>query len=62
MSLLSALFCAIISLIVRNTGDIQRQEVVEADLKTVCQQLGIGSDAPLTITNTFGQEITYQKT
>ena len=62
MNLLSVLFCAAISLFVRNTGDIQRQEVVEADLKTVCQQLGIGSDAPLTITNTFGQEITYQKT
>ena len=54
--------CATISLIVRNTGDTQRQEVVEADLQTVCQQLGIGTADPLTVRNAFGQEITYQKT
>ena len=62
MNLLLSLLCATISLIVRNTGDTQRQEVAEADLQTICQQLGIGTDDPLTIKNAFGQEITYQKT
>lgn len=62
MNLFSALFCATISLIVRNTGDIQRQEVAEVDLQPICQQLGVGSDAPLTVTNAFGQDITFQKT
>ena len=62
MNLLLSLLCATISLIVRNTGDTQRQEVAEADLQTICQQLGVGTDDPLTIKNAFGQEITYQKT
>ena len=62
MKLLLSLLCATISLIVKNTGDTQRQEVVEADLQTVCQQLGVETDDPLTIRNAFGQEITYQKT
>ena len=59
MKLLLSLLCATISLIVKNTGDTQRQEVVEADLQTVCQQLGVETDDPLTIRNAFGQEITY---
>lgn len=62
MKLLLSLLCATISLIVKNTGDTQRQEVVEADLQTVCQQLGIGTDDSLIVKNAFGQEITYQKT
>ena len=62
MKLLLSLLCATISLIVKNTGDTQRQEVAEADLQAVCQQLGVGTDDPLTIRNAFGQEITYQKT
>ena len=62
MKLLLSLLCTTISLIVKNTGDTQRQEVVEADLQTVCQQLGVETDDPLTIRNAFGQEITYQKT
>lgn len=62
MKILLSLLCATISLIVKNTGDAQRQEVVEADLQTVCQQLGVGTDDPLTVRNAFGQEITCQKT
>lgn len=62
MKLLLSLLCATISLIVKNTGDTQRQEMVEANLQTVCQQLGVGTDDPLTVKNAFGQEITYQKT
>ena len=50
------------TVIVNNTGDTQRQEVVEADLKAVCQQLGVDTDASLVVKNTFGQEVTYQKT
>ena len=62
MKILLTLLCATISLIVNNTGDTQRQEVAEADLQTVCQQLGAGTDDPLIVKNAFGQEMTYQKT
>ena len=62
MNLLLSLLCATISLIVKNTGDTQRKEVAEDDLQTVCQQLGLGTDDPLTIKSAFGQDITYQKT
>jgi hypothetical protein len=62
MKILLTLLCATISLIVKNTGDIQRQEVVEADLQTVYQQLDIDTDASLIVKNAFGQEVTYQKT
>ena len=62
MKILLSLLCATISLIVKNTGDTQRQEVTEADLQTVCQQLGAGADDPLIVRNAFGQEMTYQKT
>ena len=62
MKLLLTLLCTTISLIVENTGDTQRQEVAEANLQTVCQQLGVDIDAPLIVKNAFGQEVTYQKT
>ena len=62
MKILLSLLCATISLIVKNTGDTQRQEVAEADLQTVCQQLGVGADDQLIVRNAFGQEMTYQKT
>ena len=62
MKLLLTLLCTTISLIVENTGDTQRQEVVEANLQTVCQQLGVDIDDPLIVKNAFGQEVTYQKT
>ena len=62
MKILLSLLCATISLIVKNTGDTQRQEVAEADLQTVCQQLGASADDPLIVRNAFGQEMTYQKT
>ena len=62
MKLLLTLLCTTISLIVKNTGDTQRQEVAEANLQTVCQQLGVDIDDPLIVKNAFGQEVTYQKT
>ena len=62
MKILLTLLCATISLIVKNTGDIQRQEVAEADLRAVCQQLGVDTDASLVVKNAFGQKVTYQKT
>lgn len=51
-----------LTLLIGNPGDSQRQEVVEADLKIVCQQLGIGHDESFLVKNAFGQEMTYQKT
>lgn len=67
LSLFFIHYCVLFSsaqatLTVRNAGDTQRQEVVEADLQALCQQLGVGTDEPLTIKNGFGQELTYQKT
>lgn len=50
-----------VSLIVSNPCNLQRQEVVETDLKSICRQLGADSDAPLVVKNALGQEITYQK-
>lgn len=50
-----------VKLTVSNPSNLQRQEVVEADLKSVCQHLGADSDAPLVVKNALGQEITYQK-
>ncbi len=61
MKLLLTLLCATISLIVKNPGDTQRQEVIETDLQAVCQQLGVDTNASLVVKNRFGQEITYQK-
>ena len=49
-------------LLVSNPSDNQRQEVVEAGLETICQQLGIESGEPFMVKNAFGQEMTYQKT
>ena len=48
-------------LTITNPSDVQRQEVVEADLKTICQKLGIGNDDSLVVRNALGQEMTYQK-
>lgn len=50
-----------VSLIVSNPSNLQRQEVVETDLKSICRQLGTDSDAPLVVKNALGQEIIYQK-
>ena len=51
-----------VCILVSNPSNNQRQEVVEADLETICQQLGIGLDEPFMVKNAFGQEMTYQKT
>ena len=51
-----------VCMLVSNPSNNQRQEVVEADLETICQQLGIGLDEPFMVKNAFGQEMTYQKT
>ena len=49
-------------ILVSNPSNNQRQELVEADLETICQQLGIESGEPFMVKNAFGQEMTYQKT
>lgn len=50
-----------VTLTVSNPSNLQRQEVIEADIKRICQHLGADSDAPLVVKNALGQEITYQK-
>ena len=49
-------------LLVSNPSDNQRQEVVEAGLETIYQQLAIESGEPFMVKNAFGQEMIYQKT
>ena len=44
-----------------NPSNVQRQEVVEADLQAVCHQLGVDADCPLVVENAVGQEVSYQK-
>ena len=46
---------------VTNPTDCQRQEVVEADLSAICQQLGVDAATPLTVTNAIGQQQPYQR-
>ena len=50
-----------VCILVSNSSNNQRKEVVETDLATIYQRLGIGYDAPFIIKNAFGQEVTYQK-
>ena len=50
-----------VRLTVSNADESQRQEVVEADLQTICQRLDITPEDPLVVRNAFGQELTYQK-
>ena len=45
-----------------NESNVQRQEVVEVDLETVCRKLGVSTDCSLVIENAVGQEVSYQKT
>ena len=51
-----------VTLKIGNSGDKQRQEVVEADFQAVCQKLGVSTDTPIIIRNAYGQEQVYQIT
>ena len=51
-----------VHILVNNPSNDQRQEIVETDLATIYQRLGIGHDETFTVKNAFGQEMTYQKT
>lgn len=46
---------------IANPSELQRQDVVEADLATVCQLLGVSVDEPLTVRNMLRQEVACQK-
>ena len=50
-----------VKLTVTNPTGMQRQEVVEADLKAIHGLLGTDSSEPLRVTNALGQEMTWQK-
>lgn len=50
-----------VALTVSNPTDMQRQEVVEADLQAICRMLGTDTTATLRVTNALGQNITSQK-
>lgn len=50
-----------VKLTVNNPTQQQRQEVVEADLHTVCQLLGVDDSTALIVKNAAGREQTYQR-
>ncbi len=50
-----------VKLTVTNPTDMQRQEVVEADLEAIHRLLGTDGSEPLSVTNALGQEMTWQK-
>lgn len=47
---------------VTNVNDVQRQELVEIDAKTVYAKLGIKSEKPFVVKNALGQQVAYQIT
>jgi len=50
-----------VSLTVTNPTDMQRQEVIEADLQAISQLLNTDSSEPIVVTNALGQEMPCQK-
>ncbi len=54
-------FAQRVQIVITNPSDLQRQEVVEADMATVCRQLGIDATTAIVVRNALGQEKTYQK-
>lgn len=47
---------------VNNVSDVQRQHLVEIELKTLQQKMGIGETESFILLNAQGQELAYQKT
>jgi len=46
---------------IQNPADLQRHEVVEADLTVICHELNAKPTDPLVVRNALGQQVTYQK-
>ena len=61
MLLATRAFAQEVVMTIANPTDIQRQEVVGADLQAICRLLGTDSSQPLKVCNDLGQEMTYQK-
>lgn len=51
-----------VSITVVNNGDVQRQEVVEFDAKTVYDKLGLKKGDAFIVKNALGQQVAYQIT
>ncbi len=47
---------------IENPTDMQRQEVVEMDMKPIRQRLDISHYEPIVVLNGFGQQVDYQRT
>jgi len=47
---------------VTNVEDIQRQHLVELDLKTIVDKMGLAENASFIVKNAAGQQVDYQKT
>ena len=50
-----------VAITVNNPSQLQRQDVVECDLQTICLLLGVSHDEPLTVRNVLQQEQPWQK-
>jgi hypothetical protein len=47
---------------VGNDENVQREELIEMDLKTISDKLNLGSGDGLVVKNAFGQQVDYQIT
>lgn len=51
-----------VTIIVNNEQNIQRQELIELDVRQVRQRMGIGEGTPFVVRNKMGQQVAYQVT
>lgn len=51
-----------VTIVVHNSDRVQRQELVEVDLKTVLDKLQLADDDAFIVKNGFGQQVAYQIT
>ncbi len=51
-----------VTITVINDENEQRQELIEVDLKTLTDKMGLADDDPFVVRNAFGQQVDYQVT
>lgn len=51
-----------VTISVTNNENVQRQELVEVDMKTISSKLGLNNGDPFIVKNAFGQQVEYQIT
>lgn len=51
-----------VTVVVRNSDHVQRQEIVEVDMQSIMSRLNLTEDDGLVVKNAFGQQVGYQIT